>query len=305
MPFDVSDKMTWWQATSVAGPAAAALSGTGMLIAWRGNQNSRNINVAVLETAAGGRFAGSMLRTTTLTDTSDYAPALSFYDNQPWLAWTGTNGAHTVNAGQLAVGTGGAISVTSRAFVNGGALGNGAKSGPTLSPNPYFDELSLHALATSGQMTDSSSSPAGKPWTTGTFPYATGALGAMNAAPDGNGDFYNAWTGSDGHITVEVPAPGAPLLMRSEQTSAYPPALARFLGRTYIAWTRPDTHLGLGEVLPTGSSDPITSVIQYLESSIAGPALVVRPGTNPPELAILWTGTDGTGALNAGVIQQA
>jgi hypothetical protein len=124
----------------------------------------------------------------------------------------------------------------------------------------------------------------------------------MAAIPDGHGDFIHAWTAASGRITVARPAPGQPLIYTSAQTSQFAPALGTLAGDIYLAWTQPDGHLAIGSLDPTGKlADPIEQVTQITELSLAGPALINRPGQTE-RLAILWTGVDGTGALNAAVV---
>jgi hypothetical protein len=301
--FEVFDKMTWWQATSVAAPAATVLPGDRVLIAWRGNQNSRNLTVAVVVPPAGEPelLSNSSVTETVLSDSSDYAPALAFYDSQAWLAWTGTNGACTVNVANLLIDGQNGVTVGARAFVNDGVLDQGAASGPTLSPNLYIDELSLHAVTMAGDMADSGSSPAGAPWSTNAYPFAQRAKGPMSVIPDGRDDFIYAWTDAGGQLVVTLNAASTPLTYRSAQMSNFAPALAVFNNDFYIAWTGTDGHLNVGQVVPGTNIDPIVDVRTFDEQSLAGPILIVRSGQTQ-RLTALWTGVDGTGAINAGVV---
>lgn len=300
------DKTTWKTATSVASPAAAVLPGDQLVIAWRGDHNSRNITVAVVNERppGSGGVVDSTLYPTILSDSSAFAPALACYSGRLWLAWTGINEADTVNVAEVRLDADGAASVGGRTLVHDGILGAGAISGPSLSGNPYFDQLSLHALATGGQMVDSSSRPAGSPWRSSSYPFARNTRGTMIAAPDGGGDFVHAWTADDGRLTIAQPMPGTPMIYRSAQTSQYCPALASWAGGIYIAWTGMGGYLNVGRLDFTEKLlDPIVDIDTLDAISIAAPILIDRPPlSNPERLVILWTGADGGGAVSAGLV---
>lgn len=307
---DVFDKVTW-SATSVASPAATVLADDRVVVAWRGNENSEELSVAVVHAQLAPDFADSTLRTTVLSDSSVYSPALAVTgDGRVWMAWTGTNGAQTVNVATLTVAAteifghdiADSVTVNGRSFVNGGALEGGGASGPTFSVDPYSAQLSLHVRAGDGQATDSSSNPAGAGWATDVIPAARDAIGPVCAVPWADG-FLHAWTAADGRVTIGLPnGEGDTVAYPSVQTSAYPPAAAMFAGQPYVAWTRTDGYLSIGRIDFTGGGDDgIVEVRQLSEISLAGPALVDRPG-QIERLGILWTGVDGTGALNAAVV---
>jgi hypothetical protein len=251
-----------------------------------------------------GALAGSRLETRVSKESSAFGPALLFLVDQGLvMAWVGINEARTVNVATLDLPAGStAVNVRNRVFVNGGGLGGGGAGPPALSP---FDPLpmSLACLNDSGELCLASArsglnfqSPDPVSWAA---PLQEGAALSF---------LHAAWTRSDDNQLEFVRVPFGPTsFARSAQTCVHKPSLAEFRGELHVAWVGTDGN-GQLNVAPIdhaawdAGGDPIdaSQVNTLNEFSIAAPALMSLP--NPERLAIFWTGTDGAGALNGGVV---
>lgn len=304
-------KQTWESAQSAAGPAAVALPSAqsghgGLLLAWRGNTNSRNLSVGLTE-GPYDAFLQSTLHTTVLSDSSDKAPALLLYQNRLWLAWQGTNAAHTVNTAVVDLGADGSISLSHRAFVNGGSLGNGSTAAPLLVGSPYISWIGLHTRDAAGAAVEAANSPVGTGWQDAqALRFAGNGNGAVADVAFGTDSFLHAWTQNDGRLAFNVSGLEIPFI--SAETSPFAPSLALFGGAPYVAWTGsdPDHHLNVARVDVTANTvDPIRDKNVVSELSLAAPVLVNVPrGYGNERLAIIWTGVDGAGELNGAVVYE-
>jgi hypothetical protein len=310
----VSNKVTWWDATSTAGPAVAELAGN-LIIAWRGNQNSRNLTIANVA-GSSASLAGTSLRSTVLADSSDHAPGLSRVltgHNTAQLAWAGINGGHSLNVADLGVDTSAwqlTGQVAGRALVAADTVS--ATSGPvwTGAGSGGVNQLSVVDQSTQSVVIEETGDLVfGAPATSA---FIAGARGPAQARDtDGNETLW-AWTASDGALTFALVRQGSSLpaaVVRSAQSSGFGPSSieqAYVGGPLCIAWTGTD---GAGElnVAPVNQnairngSDPIGAVYTLPETSIAAPTLLYRPYLHA--LAIFWAGTDGAGTLNACDVQ--
>jgi hypothetical protein len=304
-------KVTHDAVTSTAGPAVAAVPRNGRLAlvyAWRGNHNSRNLTIGVTGIPH-EPLEGQALRTTVLTDTSDVAPAVLWYQDQLWLAWQGTNGAHTVNAAVVAFAGDDSVSLTQRGFVDQGRLAGGSTCAPLLVGSPYISWLGLHTVDSQGMPVESANSPVGSGWGSAQpMNWAAGSVGAVADVAWGTDTFVHAWTRkSDGRLAFLFSGEESYSAV-SAQSSVFAPSLAVFQGTPYIAWVGTDggDKLNLARVDP-GSSDPIVDKLSLADSSIASPALVDATEQNygPPRLGLAWTGTDGgtEGRLNVATFE--
>ncbi|QIS11186.1 hypothetical protein [Nocardia arthritidis] len=310
----VIDKVTWNE-SSIAGPAVTVVFGT-PIVAWCGDRNSANISVANVSESTSGQLAGSTLRKTTLTDTSNFAPALATDGNNILLAWTGTNGSRTTNIATLGVDGNGQFNgaVLGRAFVNGTSISGNSSPSIGLSGG-QSSTVHVDVVDQNGRISESQAN-AGQPLAFNPA-FELNWIGATRgvAHPEQLDDPLSlvwAWTGSDGFLRFAqtgVDAQGTPPVVVSAQQSGFQPALKNTGGdELIVAWTGIDGagRLNLAEVdtsaLAAGR-DPITRVTTLDEFSIAGPALIHRfdGGGNRP--TILWTGTDGVGLLNAATVQ--
>ncbi len=310
----VSNKVTWWDATSTAGPAVAELAGN-LIIAWRGNQNSRNLTVANVTGSAGG-LAGTALRSTVLADSSDHAPALSRtlttgYTAQ--LAWAGINGAHSLNVADLGVDTSAwqlTGHIVGRALVAGGSVS--ATSGPVWTGAGHSDVNQLGVLDQNSRsvlIEETGDLVFGAP---GTSEFIFDARGPAQARNTDDAETLWAWTASDGALTFALVKQGFPLpaaVVKSAQSSGFGPSSIEQAypgGPLCIAWTGIDGagELNVAPVNPDAirnGTDPIGAVYTLPETSIAAPTLLYRPLLDA--LAIFWAGTDGAGTLNACNVQ--
>lgn len=309
---DVLVKVPPWRAAqSVAGPAVAALPQLhgghgGLVVAWRGNENSRNLSVGVTQ-GNYDAFLQATLKVTVLSDSSDEAPALLLYQDRLWLAWQGTNGAHTVNSATVDIAADGSASLAARAFVNGGELGRGSICAPLLVGSPYVSWIGLHTLDAAGGAVEAANSPAGTGWQAAeALPFAGDTVGAVADLAVGADSFLHAWTRHDGRLAFNVSGLDIPFI--SDETSPFSPSLALFGGAPYVAWTGsdPDHHLNVARLDVTANTlDPIRDKNIVTELSLAAPALVnIPPGFRKERLAIAWTGVDGAGELNVAVVYE-
>jgi hypothetical protein len=316
---DVVDKKTWWEATSVAGPAAVQMPGGRPVLGWRGDHNSRNLSLAVID-GPPGSFPSSYLAKYGMADSSDYAPALCYYKGLR-LAWVGTNGAHTLNLATVDLPFGGnRVDFTQRAFVNEGDLGAGGQGAPSLAlTQAEFGEwLSITCLNGSGQLC-SAITQNGANFDSGNEVYwrphcIEGARGITS--PSDSSVSYYAWTDANtnllGFVRVDGISMHTPVV--SAQSSLHAPSLALHNGTVYIAWVGTDgrAHLNVAAIDTNAidqGRDPIDQVDTLNELSSAAPALRTLPPTEvspedflPERLAIFWSGVDGAGAINAAIV---
>ncbi|MEU4251938.1 hypothetical protein AB0F15_31420 [Amycolatopsis sp. NPDC026612] len=317
----VNDKVTWWDATSVAGPAAVycglvpSANAYTTAIAWRGNQNSSNLTVANVMGPV-GRFTGSVLQKTILNDYSGNAPAFAPKPGPYGLrmTWSGTNGGRSINFACLSVYSTGtprfAGEITRRELVAGNLIS--CTTGPTwgysaLNHNQIIVTDQYGQVVAAEQQTDE---------LTFTVPitqrFLTNPRGAVHSWYDGSLGTYWVWTASDGTITfASVDANGAIAVVRSAQSSQFAPsdvAYSYASNQLFLAWTTTSGRIALAPLFPDAvkrGADPIGAVNLLAEQSLAAPALLARyspSGTTKPAFDLFWTGIDGTGALNAAVI---
>jgi hypothetical protein len=309
----LGDKITWWEATSVAGPAVWRLTETSTVVSWRGDRNSGNLTVANLR-GTPGRFAGSALQKTILPDSSGDAPS---FGGLTWsyglrLAWSGTNGGRSINVATLGLDT---TSWTLTGRITGRTLVAGDLVSCTTGPAWGTGSNQRARLVVANQYgnvvvaEENAELSFGAPATMG---FLSHPRGAVQSWYDGVtlGTLW-AWTASDGALTfASVDRYGTVVLARSAQTSPFAPSSVAYSAgdsRPYLAWTTPAGRIAVAQFDPAAirqGVDPIGPVTTLAEQSLASPALVPRPyqPANPPRLDLFWTGVDGTGALNAAVI---
>ncbi|WP_101386481.1 hypothetical protein [Streptomyces sp. TLI_146] len=306
----VRDKMTWWEATTTAAPAATQPGNT-PLLAWRGNRNSRNITLANV-IGPPRQFAGSTLEKTILADASDYAPSFlpgvtSAYDAR--LAWTGIDYGRAVKVADFALTSGDwklTGGMTQHGLVGYGQIGG--TSGPDMSVLQRYrvnvvDQYGRVVLAQANGISFGETIP---------LPFFGTPRGPVRNIGLGWEGTVWMWTASDGALSFAftdsaVPATDTPVVVRSAQWAiCEPAAFTPFRDSVYIAWTGTDGagHLNVAPVdlaAVKAGTDPIGAVYTLPETSIAAPALVPQMDWDHGNhrLAVFWTGTDGSGALNA------
>ena len=318
MSRNVLDKKSWPEATSVSGPAAMQMPGGRPVLAWRGNQNSRNLTLAVID-GPPGSLGNSSLARYDCPDSSDHAPALCYHEGLR-LAWAGTNGAHTLNLATVDLPFGGnQVRFHQRAFVNVGDLGSGASGAPSLSmqANGMLGVLCENATGQlcSAITSDGSSFDSGNQ----VFWRPTCVEGAVEIqSPADPTVTYVAWTdaGSGGLRFVRVDGINEHTGVPSAQLSLHAPSLAVHNGTIYVAWVGTDSaaHLNVAPVdiqAIDAGDDPIDAaqVDTLNELSLAAPALLTLPPTEvdpenflPERLAIFWTGVDGAGTISGAIV---
>ena len=306
---DVRDKMTWEKATSVGGPAVAYSPARGApVIAWRGNQNSRNLTLAFV-VGPPGQLAATQLETHVSRDASWYAPALWYLAGSGLvLAWVGINDALTVNVARIDLPAGSSEVVSlERVFVNSGGLGDGGAGPPALSQFGVSG-LDLACLNQAGQLCLASA------WSGLSFNTADPVTWeAPRVEGVALGSFRAAWTRADDNRLefFSIPLTEHSRVL-SSQSSLHMPSLAEYRGQGYVAWvgTDGDGHLNVAPVDGAAwdeGRDPIdpNRVDTLSELSMAAPALLNLPADisgTPERLAIFWTGVDGAGLINGAVV---
>ncbi|WP_172385917.1 hypothetical protein [Streptomyces sp. MNP-20] len=305
----VRDKMTWWDATSTAAPTVYQPNNV-PLLAWRGNRNSRNITLA---NVIGPRlqFAGSSLQKTILGAASDYAPVFLPQlspRRTARLAWTGLEQRRLVHVGDFALTDDLRLTgeMTEQTPMGSGQLN--ATSGPDLSwlqrhRVNVLDENGRVAFAQARDMTFDEALP---------LPFLGSPRGPVrNRGLNEPGALW-AWTAADGALCFAltrspVPTTESPTVARSAQSSICEPSrLLPYGSSLYIAWTGID-GAGRLNIAPVdveavrAGNDPIGTVYTLPENSLAAPAVEVQIDVDSgrSRLVAFWTGTDGTGALNA------
>lgn len=316
---DVVDKVTWWGDGSTAGPAVIQPLNTPIL-AWRGNQNSRNLSVA---NAVGppGQLAGTVLRKTVFGDASPYAPALAsglLADIYGQMAWVDITAEQRLHIATLEIETTNFTFTgrfSGRTIVGAGVLSG--RSSPTLAGSSHAPPQVGVVNQNGNQVVANETSPLvfSGPATLGWVGATRGPVRRYSLSDVPGGRFLWAWTASDGFLrfaftTSPTPSTESPLVVRSAQQSLAQPTLALYRGGMHVGWTGVDgagmlnvAAVDLGRL--GAGADPITSVNILSEQGIGAPTLVGMPPTaqvRTHRLAIFWAGTDGQGTLNGGIV---
>jgi hypothetical protein len=261
--------------TSYSAPAITTFN-QHLYIAWRGTDDRVNIEDLITQVK------------TTLNETTSATPALAVYRGRLVVSWTGTDSAHHLNVESSSNGKD--FDITTR---NTLSQTTPASDGPALTVSHGLLDIAWtgtdpqhkvnFALSTDGKNFGSANQIRGA-----FSPYGP-AL-----ATGSNGDFYVAWTGTDGRLNVVDGLTGvSPFGGPIPVTSNNAPSLAAN-GDLYIAWT--DTDIFNGPQLHVGDVNKKQSRA-IGEYSIGGPSLAfASDGTR----YIAWTGTDGEPPLFGG-----
>ena len=213
----------------------------------------------------------------TLPETSDFAPAMAYFNGKIYIAWTGTNGDLNVES-----------SSNGRTFGNKVTLPETSNAGPALAS--FDGRLDIAWTGTDGRLNDESSSDGKSFGRKVTLPETSNAGPAL-ASFGGRLDI--AWTGTDssiiegGDLNVESSSNGKTFdsKVTLPERSFVGPALASFGGRLDIAWTGDDSHLN---VESSSNGKTFDSKVTLPETSYVDPALASFGGY----LDIAWTGTN-------------
>ncbi|QKW50227.1 hypothetical protein [Streptomyces buecherae] len=316
---DVFDKVTWWGDGSTSGPAVIQPMDTPIL-AWRGNQNSRNITVANA-TGPPGQLAGTVLRKTVLADSSPYAPALAgglLADIHGQMAWVDISAGQRLHVATLEIETRTFTftgRLAGRTLVSDGVLSG--RSAPTLAGSSRaFPQVGVVDQQGNQVVANESSPLVFSALATLSWVGATrGPVRRFSLSDVPGGRFLWAWTASDGFLrfaftTSPTPSGETPAVVRSAQQSIAQPSVTSYRGGAHVGWTGVDgtgllnvAALDLGRL--GNGADPIASVNILNERGIGAPTLVgMAPTANvrTHRLAIFWAGTDGQGTLNGGIV---
>jgi hypothetical protein len=241
----------------------------------------------------------------TLTVISMWAPAITTFNGQTALAWTGTDLGHHLNVSLLNTGS----SLT--ALPNFAIVTLPERSNLSPSVAAFGGRLYLAWTGLDGRINVESSADGvhfSNKVTLGEFSGSSPALAVF----DGRLDL--AWTAFDGRINLASSADGVRFgnKVTLNQTSFKPvviakihtqmemaPALATFDGRLWLAWTGSDPQHHLNTM---SSADGINfnQLATYVATSEDGPALAVQHGASagqPDRLFLGWTGV-GNKLLN-------
>lgn len=166
-----------------------------VVLGWRGTDSAGHLNVMydVYGTNGGERKL-------TLPETSPYPPSIAYFNNQLWIAWTGSDNGHSLNVaaitdqnGQLAEGT-----KTTLWSYHGG-------TSPKLVPDTTDNQLLLSWQNNSANLglrwLEFARSADGATWTFGAqtaqTSIATPDMLVVNQPPAGMQPYYWSWTGTD------------------------------------------------------------------------------------------------------------
>lgn len=177
--------------TAVTTPSVLVVNSNVVMIAWIGTDKAHRINV--MYDAYGAR------KKLTLSDTSPFAPSLTYFNGQVWLSWAGTDSKHSLNV--LPLGPQGLTpgkKTTLSSF--------GSRAAPTLAADPAGNQLLLTwtPVSAPGNITLATSSngsswslPDGQPsaQTSSTTPIVL----ALATKPTNGYTYYWVWAASGTH----------------------------------------------------------------------------------------------------------
>ena len=177
--------------TSVTTPSVLVVNSNVVVIAWIGTDKAHRINV--MYDAYGAR------KKLTLSDTSPFAPSLTYFNGQVWLSWAGTDSKHSLNVMPLGPqGLTPGKKTTLSSF--------GSRAAPTLAADPAGNQLLLTwtPVSAPGNITLATSSngsswslPDGQPsaQTSSTTPIVL----ALATKPTNGYTYYWVWAASGTH----------------------------------------------------------------------------------------------------------
>ncbi|HEY1323894.1 MAG TPA: hypothetical protein VGF32_26790 [Streptosporangiaceae bacterium] len=221
---------------------------------------------------------GSGRTSSSTTETIALAPSLAGSGERLYIAWTGTDGALNVAAGEP--GAGGKPTTFRERTAYSPSLAASGGGGLTLAWTGTDTHVNLIPVA--------QHQPGGPFQLTGpknTFDLArTGQAPAVCRHRDGTA---LAWTGTDRHVNILVNAddPACPLLRLEQARSSSRPALCSHRGVLAVAWTGSDRRVNV----LTSAVDPARPPLRLEQAKTsAAPALCSHRDT----LILGWTGSD-------------
>lgn len=238
--------------TSTLRPAIVVVPDGGVsvvAIAWIGLDQKRSINV--LYDVYQAKYPAPLK--ITLSETSPYTPALTVFNGQLWLSWTGTDSAHTLNVRAMGPNgqTPGAKATLS---------GRTSTASPRLVSDSANNQLLLAWKDAATRRLSLAQSPDGLTWSapapTAQTSNVAPALVAINTPPDGMAAYQWAWVGTNSGRSLNV-MQGSTLTswqgaLTLSESSPYGPALG-YIGQAHtviLMWTGTDSgrHMNLAIV---------------------------------------------------------
>ncbi len=210
-----------------------------VVISWAGNDTRHSLNV--IYDVYGARTK------VTFGETSRLAPSLAYFDGQIWMAWTGTDPAHTVNSRSL-----GPMGLTLGAKKT--LWGNSSNVTPDLVPDPQNNQLLMTWQISGSNRLNLFSSPDGVNWTSvlgapsGQRSAYTPSVMAIYPTPTDFPAYYWAWTGTDSARSLNLQRASAPNAWSPVSTYGLSSVGALLLGyvghehQILEAWTSLTSH---------------------------------------------------------------
>jgi hypothetical protein len=327
--------------TSVARPALAPVipppppwpsspigHGGGCLVTWRGNANSSSLSALGVATDSGDlKVRGSknvilMAEDESLSETSPVAPTMTPFGASIVIAWIGTDAGRSLNVARIGWRQGSIDSegrdVPGRWVVYSKVvLPHSSLTSPALTASAQAVYLAWVGRDAEHRMNLMRSNDGGSHWYAGSGPenrpsrlrrVSTQNSPALEFAED---TLYLVWSNSEGTVSATTLDPEELVSYRqfmslSNETSHHAPAAAAWRGQCLIGWTGTDGG-NVGHLNTMQYRDGrFFGQRLFVETSFTGPALTVVPQQprEPARLCVGWTGIDGAGTLNVGVVDE-
>jgi hypothetical protein len=314
--------------TSVTSPSVAVF-GMRAYMTWRGDQNSENLNLAIIDVDLSNSDDAIRNATVhakvTFSDTSAAAPSVAAFNGRLYIAWTGLN--NSVNIANIELNDKGIFSIVNAiryqnqtSFTGPAIAGHGDRIYVCWCGEDDAHSLNLAEFDTDlrflrwNQLAERS--------------HQTPALlssYAYEGTADRHASLTLAWTGTDGRLNIAL-INFDHLDVKSgtkdtyDQFSDSSPSLA-YWGGQYIAWTGtfgpPFINIAAISKYNAELSPPAFQPLSpetYVEQALGGLSLVPlfplsADGTQdvlnePARLMVFWAGVDGAGLLNMGVAEE-
>jgi hypothetical protein len=298
----LANKVTYLQESSAARPALSARTDDWWTVmAWRGNSHSDNLSVATVN------LKNDMEPKRVDRNTSQVAPALTFFRNRWWMVWVGDDGERSINIGHLKFGPDG----ESPEVIDQRKTANTSLLGPALTSSVEALYLAWVGRDATGRINIARSTD-GLTFTRHILDQHTTRYAPTLAYNQGK--LYLAYTAGNDRITMvefDNPVAAVPTLVKElDQSTRCEPSLAPYGRRVALAWTGQDgdNKLNVAEY----ESSTLDAMATYEDSASTGPSIASRlilqdPHSNVPpqqQLIIAWAGTDGAGTLNVAISRQ-
>jgi hypothetical protein len=298
--FDLKHPPYSGQTSAARSALASQPSNQGSLLGWRGSNNV-NLNVAFLARNL------DMQPKTTLSETSQVAPALALFQNRWTIAWVGDNDERSINVAAIGFDADG-----SHAHIVNKQRHGSSEFSPVLASSG--DALYLSWAGRDGdhtinvaRSTDGFNFVGFPKWSGHSTFHAPGL--AFNG-----GRGVLAYVNLNGRLVLveieDLANPRPSFVNELNETSSMDVSVTAWGDRFGIAWTGDGGHnLNVAEYDMSPSPSFLKDVFD--DTSVFGPSLSKRrlvqdPHSNIPDteqLTIAWVGSDGLNTLNAAVVR--